>query len=104
MVLIIFQVPHEVQQIMSGQKTPLLSGAIPALEMFMSEWEELAETCPRLKPFIDEGLDSATKYYRRMDHTNAYIIAMCEYYHQFLLYFFSTASSLLVINPSIRLT
>jgi hypothetical protein len=65
-----------VQQVMSGERTPILSGAIPAFEMFMSRWENLIQDHPRLKPLIKPGLDWAYMYYGRMDRTRAYIIAM----------------------------
>ena len=67
-----------VQQIMSGETMPILSGAIPAFEMFMTKWEKLGDVHPHLKPFIQPGLDWAYMYYDRMDHTCAYIIAMCK--------------------------
>lgn len=70
------QVPHHVQQMMSGETTPILSGAIPAFELFMSKWEQLSTDFPRLKPVIAPGLEWATIYYTRMDRTRAYIIAM----------------------------
>jgi hypothetical protein len=73
------QIPHAVQQTMSREQTPVLSGAIPAFEMFMTQWERLGEMVPRLKPFVDIGLKWATKYYNWMDRTNAYIISMCEF-------------------------
>jgi len=72
------QIPHRVQKVMSGETFPLLSGAIPAFEMFMTRWEKLKEEKPHLAQFIDKGLDSAYKYYNRMDRTDAYIIAMCK--------------------------
>ena len=72
------QVPHRVQMSMAQEKTPILSGAIPAFETFMWEWEVLADKHPRLKPWIDVGLEWATEYYTRMDRTDAYIIAMCD--------------------------
>lgn len=61
---------------MSAEKTPILSGAIPAFEMFMSRWEKLGREHPHLKPLIKPGLEWAYKYYGRMDRTRAYIIAM----------------------------
>ena len=67
------QVPHCVQQMMSGETTPILSGAIPAFELFISKWEQLSTDFPRL---IASGLEWATIYYIRMDRTRAYIIAM----------------------------
>ena len=72
----ILAIPHIAQQTMSKEKTPILSGAIPAFEMFMTSWEQLAERIPRLRPHLDEGLKWALKYYERMDRTDAYIIAM----------------------------
>ena len=72
------QVPHRVQQIMSAESTPILSGAIPAFETFMTSWEKLAKDFPRLEPLIAPGLDWASMYYARMDRTRAYIIAMCK--------------------------
>ena len=72
------QVPHEVQQVMSGESMPVLSGAVPSFKIFMTRWEKLHAKFPLLKPWIDVGLQWAEKYYKRMDNTDAYIIAMCE--------------------------
>ncbi|KAF8218723.1 hypothetical protein L208DRAFT_1348130, partial [Tricholoma matsutake] len=33
---LILSIPHKVQHIMAAEKTPILSGAIPAFKMFMS--------------------------------------------------------------------
>jgi len=63
---------------MSGETILILSGAIPAFEMFMSSWEQLAENHPRLLPWIDIGLGKATEYYAWMDRTSAYVMLMCE--------------------------
>ena len=61
---------------MSSNANPILSGSIPAFEMFMTAWEKLAEHHPRLKPWIDVGLKWATTYYARMDLMKAYIMTM----------------------------
>lgn len=63
---------------MSGETLPILSGAIPAFEMFMTKWEKLAADHARLKPIVQPGLDWAYKYYSRMDETKAYVVAMCK--------------------------
>jgi hypothetical protein len=63
---------------MSKETTPILSGTIPAFELFMSKWERLFMDFPRVKPLVAPGLEWATKYYRKMDRTKAYIIAMCQ--------------------------
>jgi hypothetical protein len=51
------QVPHVVQQVMFGESTPILSGAIPAFEQFMTRWERIVLECPHLKRFVQPGLD-----------------------------------------------
>jgi hypothetical protein len=63
---------------MSADRTPILSGAIPAFELFMSRWEQLGKDHSHLKPMIKPGLDWAYGYYARMDRTRGYIIAMCK--------------------------
>ena len=60
------------------ETNPVLAGSIPAFEMFMTSWEYLAEKHPRLKPWINIGLEWASTYYSRMDLTKSYIIAMCK--------------------------
>jgi hypothetical protein len=61
---------------MSKESTPVLSGAVPSFEMFMTSWEQLSSKNPRLKPLVQPGLDLAYKYYDRMDRTASYVIAM----------------------------
>ena len=69
---------------MSKEKTPILAGTIPSFKQFMSHWERLAEKNAHLAPAIQIGLNFATKYYKWMDDTDAYVIAMCEYDFQVL--------------------
>jgi len=61
---------------MAKEATPVLSGAIPALELFMTKWERLINKCDNLRPFINAGLDKAREYYIKMDLTSAYVIAL----------------------------
>jgi hypothetical protein len=64
----------------------MLAGVLPSFEMLMTRWETLAKDVPDLKPYIQPGIDSANEYYKRMDDTKAYVIAMCmfsHYYHHF---------------------
>jgi hypothetical protein len=42
----------------------------------MASYEELQKTQPILAPYAKEGLKWATKYYKRMDDTRAYVIGM----------------------------
>lgn len=88
---------------MAKEATPVLSGAIPSLELFMSKWESLAEANERLRPFIEVGLAKAREYYTKMDLTRAYVIALGES----LLLFCCVAllnSNLLVLNPMVKLS
>lgn len=63
---------------MSGESTPILSGTIPAFEVFMTAWEAVSKEHPRLRPIVQPGLDCAYKYYSRMDRTKSYVVAMCR--------------------------
>jgi hypothetical protein len=87
---------------MSAEDTPILSGAIPAFELFMSSWQSMVNDADleaeNVARFIRPGLAIATKYYKKFDDTDAYIIAMCKCgLLRFLMSHF-----LLDINPSIR--
>lgn len=64
---------------MSNEKNPVLAGAIPTFERFMTSWEKLRDQQPMLAPAINAGLKVARKYYSKMDDTHAYVVAMCEY-------------------------
>ncbi|KIJ12676.1 hypothetical protein PAXINDRAFT_82462, partial [Paxillus involutus ATCC 200175] len=75
----ILQVPHKVQQCMSSESLPHLGSTVPCFELFMSAWEMLGATHPRVKPWTDVGLEWATKYYQCMDNMHAYVIAMCAF-------------------------
>jgi hypothetical protein len=88
---------------MAKEATPVLSGAIPSLELFMSKWEALTETHPNLQPFIEAGLVKAREYYSKMDLTRAYVIALGEC--PFPLYcVLLTNFNLSVLNPMIKMT
>jgi len=45
----------------------------------MTAWEKVRKY-KKLKPWVDVGVEWAKKYYRRMDHTRAYVIAMCKFF------------------------
>ena len=62
---------------MSGKTTPILCGAIPTFEEFMTAWESLKEGNAHLAKYIKPGLKLAYNYYTHMDDTWAYIIMMC---------------------------
>jgi len=86
---------------MLKEKTPVLSGSIPALKMMIAAWMKLSATQLRLKPFIDIALSWAEKYYTKTHRTKAYIIVMCKHGYLFVSY---NAELHLVINPSVHLS
>ena len=65
---------------MSGKSTPILCGAIPAFEMFMTMWDQIVDRNPNdcVATYTRAGLEWAHKYYACMDCTPAYIITMCK--------------------------
>ena len=73
------QIPHAVQQLMSSESMPILSGAISSFELFMTRWENIIQDHPRLEKYIKPSLDWAYLYYGCMDRTRAHIISMHKY-------------------------
>jgi hypothetical protein len=88
---------------MSSESRPKLGKAVAHFELFMTAWEKKAEQIPRLKPFIDVGLRWATKYYKRMDNTKAYVIAMCKFTCEFTIDKLLMLRFCTVVDPSVRL-
>jgi len=91
---------------MSKEKTPVLAGAVPTFERFMTSWERLAEKNQHLEPAIKVGLKFAYKYYKRMDGTDAYVVSMCE---SNIFYLGESRQStnisvILVLHPGIRVS
>ena len=74
----VLDIPYQFQHTMSTDATPVLLRAIIYFEKFMTKWEKLGEQHRMLKPWTDIGVKWATKYYDRMDETNAYVITMCK--------------------------
>jgi hypothetical protein len=73
------QVPHDFQQAMSSESTPNLTFALPFFEIFMTQLGLLGEKFPIIKPWTDLAEEKATKYYRKMDETDAYVMNMCTF-------------------------
>jgi hypothetical protein len=67
---------------MAAENTPLLAAAIPAFELFVTAWKNMAINptiiAEGIVPFIRPGLTIAKKYYDLFMETDAYIIAMCK--------------------------
>jgi len=72
----ILRIPYEIRQCISKEALPRLGSAVPYFELFISAWKVLGTTNPHLQPWTNVGLEKATQYYKRMDDTRAYVIAM----------------------------
>lgn len=86
-----------VQTHLSKERTPTLCYSIPEFEKFIDLWEKMAKKMPRLKPFIEIGLDKAYEYYDKMDRTNAYLVAM-----GMVNILSRNCSHTVALNPSLR--
>ncbi|KAG1878841.1 hypothetical protein F4604DRAFT_1923512 [Suillus subluteus] len=73
---VILEAPHACQQLMSSESTPMLSGAVSALEHLIEQWEKTAWIATHCAPMIEIGLTWAEKYSHRMSKTNTYGVAM----------------------------
>ncbi|KAI0056879.1 hypothetical protein BV25DRAFT_1772038, partial [Artomyces pyxidatus] len=73
---LILEAPSTVQQLLSGQATPTLSLAVPAMEVFLTGWERLVAQRPHYRRFLDSALEIGRQYYTRMDDTDAYVMSM----------------------------
>jgi hypothetical protein len=64
---------------MSQEANPVLSGATPRFEKFMTQLEALSnfQGAPQMKALVEPGLKKSYKYYEWMDHTKVYVIGMC---------------------------
>jgi hypothetical protein len=73
--------------------------------MFMTNLENVGDQYELLKPWTDIGLQWATKYYIRMDDTDAYVVTMCKSLNQHIAALPLTFSLIpTVLNPNVRLS
>ena len=74
-------------QMCSSNRSPTLHQVIPVLETLCSRWERRLED-PEFDIFHDTirlGLEKLNKYYKRLDNTDAYILAMHLLFHSYSL-------------------
>jgi hypothetical protein len=61
---------------MSSEKTPTLSGTLPAFQSLQDCWEEHAHQHPDVARYVLEGMERLNKYHERAGKTRAYVITM----------------------------
>jgi hypothetical protein len=91
---------------MSSETMPVLCGSIASFELLMTKWERLGEEHPELRYWTRIGLHWAQKYYKRMDNTDAYVIAMSKSPRSdySVIDSHNGHSTSKVLNPSIRMS
>ncbi|OAX31001.1 hypothetical protein K503DRAFT_134938 [Rhizopogon vinicolor AM-OR11-026] len=80
----IIEVPHIAQEIISSERTPTLSMALPAYESLTSKWTQLQSTIWELSYYIGVGLDKLRQYINEGRKTRIYALSI-------------------IVNPSIML-
>ncbi|KAG2744443.1 hypothetical protein P692DRAFT_201721841 [Suillus brevipes Sb2] len=80
----IIEVPHVAQELLSSERTPTLSMALPAYEVLNMQWTQLRSTIWELSHYIDVGLDKLKQYINEGRKTRIYALSM-------------------IVNPSIKL-
>ncbi|KAH9844360.1 uncharacterized protein C8Q71DRAFT_697693 [Rhodofomes roseus] len=94
------QAPHMVQEVLSAQKTPTLSMALPGYEKLIVLLRLLRKKLPRIAHGIDASIRKLEEYLGRSRETKIYVIAMgmtCS--HSLTL----TLTISLVINPTMKI-
>ncbi|KAF8950977.1 hypothetical protein BDZ97DRAFT_1623554, partial [Flammula alnicola] len=72
----VLQVAHLAQELLSAERTPTLSMALPVFETLISKWQELGSTIPELKHFIDLGVSKLEEYLEKTRKTRMYALSM----------------------------
>ncbi|KAH7903910.1 ribonuclease H-like domain-containing protein, partial [Hygrophoropsis aurantiaca] len=80
----VLEVPHCAQELLSAERTPTLSMALPSYEDLICQWITLQSTLPELSHYIGVGLDKLKDYTNEARKTRVYALAM-------------------IINPGIKL-
>ena len=73
---LLIQLPHMVQQMLCAEKAPTFGKVVPQFELFMTSLEDLGDQNRELKPITNVGIQWVTKYYKHIDYSWAYAIAM----------------------------
>ena len=82
MLIITPKYPHDVQQLMSSEATPTLTGVLPVFQGLQNHWQELlTTTMPTMKRYILQGMEWLNKYHKKAGKTLVYAMAMGVLFH-----------------------
>ncbi|KII93741.1 hypothetical protein PLICRDRAFT_101142, partial [Plicaturopsis crispa FD-325 SS-3] len=75
-ICIFLAIPHSVQELLSGQKTPTLSAVLPAYEELLEMLKLFRVQTPRLAHMADAAIAKIEEYVARSRKTKIYALAM----------------------------
>jgi hypothetical protein len=74
----VLDITHEVQQLLSAEKTPTLPMAMPLFEEFLINLKEQQRRTPYLAPYIEAAIEHLVKYMTECRLLRLYGMAMGE--------------------------
>jgi hypothetical protein len=78
-ILDVLEVPHQAQELVSSERTPTLSIALPAYEKICEMWQNQRLVKLFLAPYITTGIEKITEYVLKSRANPMYRIAMSTY-------------------------
>jgi hypothetical protein len=72
----ILLVPHQAQELMSAEKTPTLSMALPLYELLIKRWTLMKIEKSLYAPFIDIGIKKVVEYVELSRKSKIYALAI----------------------------
>jgi hypothetical protein len=77
----ILQVPHMCQELLSAERCPTLSLALPIYEKLVVHWTELTKTIPELAHYVQLGIGKIMEYVAMGRQSRVYALAMSKVYN-----------------------
>jgi hypothetical protein len=75
----ILEIPNIAQELLSAEKTPTLSMALPAYELLVVAWTDLAKEIPELSHYIKVGISKIMEYISKGRRSRIYALAMSTF-------------------------
>jgi hypothetical protein len=72
----ILKLPHAAQELLSSEKTPTLSFALPAFEILVDSLLQKRKVIPELSHFIGVGISKIIEYSRKCRQSRIYALAL----------------------------
>jgi hypothetical protein len=72
----ILKLPHTTQELLSAEKTPTLSFALPAFEILVDSLLQKQKVIPELSHFIGVGISKIIEYSRKCRQSRIYALVL----------------------------